>query len=324
MTRVKSPTRRTALGLIGAAVTVPRAALARDIETIGGTAFGTSWQLSGPYGGDVAELHRPIDAMFAKIDAQFSPWRPDSKISKFNAAPLQANATDQGLIDVTAAALDIARHSEGAFDPTVGPLVAQWGFGPIHRGSGPDWRGIAVGSQGVSKSRDDLTLDLCGIAKGWALDQAASLAQSNGVRSFLFELGGEYIAVGHHPSGRNWRIAVQSPLSGHAASTVLRLPDGAAVATSGTRTQSYQLDKHLYSHIINPKSNTPAAGKLRSVTVIAEDAMQADGWATALFAAGDKAGPDIATTQGIPALFIFQNDSTLTQVWTAPFTEFAL
>ena len=324
MTCLPNPSRRKALGLIGATLVLPRAVFAGGIETISGTAFGTYWRISAPAGGDIARLAPRIDALFAAIDLQFSPWRTDSAISRFNAGPAGVQAADSALIEVTEAALEIADQSAGAFDPTVGPLVARWGFGPIDQGGAPDWRGLSVEPSGLTKMRADLTLDLCGIAKGWALDRATDLAREAGFESLLLDLGGEFIAIGRHPDGRDWRLAVEAPRPSQPAAAALRLPDGAAAATSGMRAQSYSLNGRFYSHIIDPDTQEPAAGALRSVTVVASDASTADGWATALCAAGVAAGPALADIQDIAALFLIDEHGALREVRTGSIAKLIL
>lgn len=298
------PNRRTALALIGGALAQPRPALAGGVDTVAGRAFGTTWRIAGPAGDGVARLAPQLDTLFAGIDALLSPWRDDSAISRFNAGPAQVAVSDPALIHVAAAALNIARASDGAFDPTVGPLVAQWGFGPITRGGAPDIGALSVAGGRLRKARDDLTLDLCGIAKGWALDQAARLATGAGFDAMLLDLGGEFVALGTHPAGRDWRVAVEAPIPGAAPPAALRLPPGMAVATSGTAAQSYVLGGTRYSHVIDPRRRMPVGGALLSVTVAAADAMTADGWATALLAAGETAGQDLAQAQDIAALFV--------------------
>lgn len=317
------PSRRSALGLIGAALCVPKTCYASATRENAGAAFGTHWRLLAGEQVEIAGLAPEIKALYADIDARFSPWRPDSTISRFNAFT-EHQLTDPDLVSVTAAALNLARQSEGAFDPTVGPLVAQWGFGPIRSGGAPDWRSVLVSDAGVVKQRPELTLDLCGIAKGWALDRTAQLARSAGATDMLLDLGGEFIAVGQHPDGRDWQVAVESPLNLQELSAVLRLPSGMAIATSGVRTQSYVLNGRLYSHIIDPASRSPVAGRLRSVTVMAETAMMADGWATALFAAGEAAGPDLAKTWDVSALFLIEDVSGLQQVSTGEMSDVLL
>jgi thiamine biosynthesis lipoprotein len=310
------PTRRNALGLIGATLVLPQFAEAAATRRIEGAAFGTTWQLVASHHDDLERLRADIDALFAAIDQQMSPWRSDSDISRFNTMGAGWHRADAEMIHVATAALDLAKISHGAFDPTVGPLVAQWGFGPIEGGPDPDWRGLSLGDGGIGKARDELTLDLCGIAKGRALDLAVDLVKARGVDDFLFDLGGELKAFGQHPSGRSFQVAVQHPVAGKPAPATLRLDDGMAVATSGLRTQSYELVGNTYGHIIDPRTNAPANDHLLSVTVVGRDAMMADGWATALFAAGLSGGPDLAKSNNIDALFLTDDGAGISSVKT--------
>ena len=313
--RTIRPSRRTALGLIGAALVLPKVSHAAAVSEIAGDAFGTTWRIVGPPSAELERLRSGIKALFASIDRQMSPWRSDSVISRFNAMATGSQAVDAEMIHVTASALHLARASNGAFDPTVGPLVAQWGFGPIQGGRTPDWRGLSLGVDYIAKARDDLTLDLCGIAKGRALDRAVDLAQEAGIDNLLFDLGGELKALGTHPSGRPWHVAVQHPLTGQPAAT-LRLTDGQAVATSGLRAQSYELAQRRYGHIIDPTKRAPADAGLLSVTVLGADAMTADGWATVLFAAGPTAGPALARDHDLSALLIVRDGTGIRSIKT--------
>ena len=316
--------RRAALGLIGAACASPRPSAAAGLNAVSGRAFGTSWRIVTQAEADVARLVPNIEALFDDIDRRLSPWRADSALSRFNSGAADLYARDLALVEVTLAALRIARGSGGAFDPTVGPLVARWGFGPINRGGGPDWHAIEAGPNGVTKARADLTLDLCGIAKGWALDRVAQFLQEAGVEDVLVDLGGEILALGAHPGGREWQVAIDSPLASGPAFGALRLPGGKAVATSGISEQSYVLNARRYSHIIDPVLRAPAQGRLGSVTVIAPDAMSADGWATALFASGEIAGPKLAAARGISALFLIEDQGALRTVQTGGIAEYLL
>jgi len=139
--------------------------------------------------------------------------------------------------------------------------------------------------------------------------------------SVEFDLGGEFRALGRHPEGRDWRIAVEHPVTGHPTDMVLHLPAGMAVATSGLGVQSYGRNGQLWGHIMDPATAHPVAGRLRSVTVLAKDAMTADGWATALFAAGDDGGPALARVQDISAIFLFEDGQTLRRTDTGGIRE---
>lgn len=315
--------RRKALGLIGGAMAWPLAGRAAEpLDTLTGHAFGTTWRLTGDTSGNLESMRRDVGLLFAGIDHEMSPWRMDSTISNFNRMAPADMPVSPELARVAKAALKLAEDSGGVFDPTVGPLVARWGFGPIEGRHGSGWTGLTATENTIAKSEASLTLDLCGIAKGRALDRVSSLAKAQGAGNLLFDLGGELSALGRHPSGRAWRVAVENPVAGEGAPAIIELPAGKSVATSGVRSQSYGLNGRTWSHIIDPSSETPAAGRLRSVTVLAEDAMTADGWATALFAAGDANGPALAEKRRIAALFLFEDGAALRQVRTGGIEDF--
>jgi thiamine biosynthesis lipoprotein len=303
------PTRRHMIALTGAALWAgPARAEKPATRTIEGRAFASHWRITAPAS---MEPHRAaIEALLARIDQQMSPWRDDSDITRFNTRPSEAPVS-QDTAQVARAALKIARISGGWFDPTVGPLVAKWGFGRIAGTDAGHWQGLTAGDDSLHKDRPGLTMDLCGIAKGYALDLLAAHLLGTGAQNFLIDLGGELRAMGLHPSGRAWQVAVEDPRPDADASAAgLRLPSGLSVATSGLRAQSYALGGQSYGHIINPHRAQPAQGTPASVSVMDASAMQADGWATALMAAGD-AGPELARAQGLMALFLVQTNGRL-------------
>lgn len=316
--------RRHFLSLSGAALLWPVVGRAAALEGLSGAAFGTSWHLTGPAGAPLERLRPAIAALFDEIDRQMSPWRPDSALSKFNRARSGEHELPAETVFVARAALSVARRTAGAFDPTVGPLVARWGFGPIEGSGTPDWHELRAEEGGLSKTRDGITLDLCGIAKGRALDRVGALLRDAGMEGALFDLGGELAALGRHPSGRDWRVAVEHPLGTGPAPAALRLAPGASVATSGVRAQSYRAGQRTYSHIIDPATGAPVDGGLLSVSVVAPDAMTADAWATALFAAGETRGPELAERSGIDALFLTRNGTALGMRRTGAMGEYML
>ncbi|MFN4154640.1 MAG: FAD:protein FMN transferase [Paracoccaceae bacterium] len=315
-----TPSRRGFLAFVGAALACPALVRASSPDVLSGYAFGTTWRITGPGDAQLDRLRPGLDALFRSIDADLSPWRSDSVASRFNDSAAGGAASAE-MVNVTRAALRLAAMSDGAFDPTVGPLVARWGFGPIDGDGMPDWRGLQVAPGRIIKARADLTLDLCGIAKGRALDRATELARGLGLDNLLLDLGGELGALGRHPLARAWQVGVENPLSGQDPAAVLHLPAGMAVATSGLSAQSYTLGARTWGHIIDPASHSPVNGRLRSVTVLAADAMTADGWATALFAAGDDAGPALARDRDIAALFLFDGGSALRRIETGGMAE---
>jgi len=318
------PDRRHFLALGGAAcLAAPAFARAAPaLTTIDGHAFGTSWRASLPAGAATGPLRPALEELLAGLDLAFSPWRADSVISRFNSGTARDMAVSSEIADVARSALAVAQASEGRFDPTVGPLVARWGFGPIHEGTMPSggWHGLSADDAHIAKADPALTLDLCGIAKGHALDRMVALLMDAGHDRFLIDLGGELAARGRHPSGRIWQVGIEDPrpaMDGLAGA--LRL-DGMAVATSGDRINGYDIGSRRFSHIIDPATREPVQSRLASVSVLAPTGREADGWATALMAAGG-AGPELADRRGISALFLFREGDGLRRAAISRFAQ---
>jgi thiamine biosynthesis lipoprotein len=328
-------TRRTfaALGGAAAAAALGSAALSgtpavpsgrAEPTHLGGTAFGTTWRLVLPPGADAAEARQIVTRAVALVDRQMSPWRRDSDLTRFNLAGPGRVALPPEAMTVARAAVRLRTESDGHFDPTVGPIVGRWGFGPI--GGDPDSlrTRIEVSRNGLAKARAGQTLDLCGIAKGYALDLVGDGLVSAGHDTFLLDIGGELLAQGHHPSGRAWQTGVEDPRADENGLVhVLALRD-MAVATSGTRGNSLALSGRRFSHIVDPITGHPIAGDAASVSVIAPSAMMADGWATALMAAGPGEGPGLAERQGIAALFLAADAGGLRRIATGNFDAHVL
>ncbi|MDO5641290.1 MAG: FAD:protein FMN transferase [Paracoccus sp. (in: a-proteobacteria)] len=323
------PTRRQMIALTGAALLAsPAYARGADpTQATGGRAFASHWRITGPAGADMDALRPAVEQIIAMVDRQMSPWRADSELSRFNAARRESPASGD-LARVAGAALEIARASDGWFDPTVGPLVARWGFGPISTADAGQlgrWQGLSVAGDHLAKDAPGLSMDLCGIAKGRALDLIAAHLQAAGIGDALIDLGGELSALGSHPSGRDWQVAVEDPRPDHGGGAAgMRLPGGMAVATSGLGAQGYDIGGDRYSHIIDPRAARPVAGRLASVSVLAASAMRADGWATALLAAGADRGPELARAQGLAALFLFGDDAGLARMTTGGFDRYLI
>lgn len=316
-------TRRAFLGSAGAMLAAPALASgAPAVETIAGTAFATGWRISLPAGAGAEALRAEAQALLGRVDRQMSPYRADSDLTRFNTAGAGACAAPADLLHVARAALDLAAASDGSFDPTVGPLVARWGFGPIEGDTPTDWSGLGLAPDALIKTDANLTLDLCGIAKGHALDGLAALVRAAGHEAFFIDLGGEAIAAGQHPSGRPWRVGVEDPRPEATGLAEVLALDGLAVATSGDRENGYTLGDRRYSHIIAPTTGQPVAGAIASVSVLMPTAMEADGWATALMAAGPETGPALARRHGLSALFLLRDETGLARVTTGAFDRY--
>ncbi|RYY90959.1 MAG: FAD:protein FMN transferase, partial [Comamonadaceae bacterium] len=224
---------------------------------------------------------------------------------------------------VLAAALHWAEASDGAFDPTMGPVTAAWGFGPDAPARGGNWRpptravlDAAVGCTGWRRIEFDpstcelrqpgeLTLDFSGIAKGFAVDHACGALTALGLRDLILEIGGEVRALGHRPGAGAWNLRIALPADLEAS---LRLPPlplhDLAAASSGDGWHWHEHDGRRWSHTIDPRSAAPVASGLALVTVLRESCMEADALATALTVLGPEAGLAFADAHGVAALFV--------------------
>lgn len=316
-----NPTRRQMIALSGAALWAGSAAASiadASTHTVEGKAFASQWRITAPKRSGIEQQRSAIERLLQIVDQQMSPWRDDSDLTRFNDSERECAVAPE-VATVARAALKIARESKGWFDPTVGPVVAQWGFGQISGSHSGQWEKLSVGDDTLHKEAAGVTIDLCGIAKGRALDRMATHLWNTGERDFLIDLGGELKGVGFHPSKREWQVAIEDPRLGFDTPAAgLRLPSGSAVATSGVHAQSYALLDNRYSHIIDPHQLHPIIGDILSVSVLGVNAMKADGWATALAAAGND-GPQLARTKGIAALFLSNVHGVLNSQTTGGF-----
>jgi thiamine biosynthesis lipoprotein len=290
---------------------------------LSGPTMGTTYTVkvaAPPASVDAALVRGAIDDVLAQIDRSMSGYRDDSEVARFNAsASTQWRDVSADLAAVVQASLDISAASDGAFDVTVAPLVAAWGFGPAGEPKAlPSAEQIAqleamVGYRklhvrldppALRKDFAGLSIDLNGIAPGFAVDRLAERLLSLGIDNFMIDIGGEIRA--HGRTGRNepWHIAVEHPVDTQRTPYASVWLDGAAVSTSGEYRQYYERDGRRYSHTIDPRVGRTIDREPGSVVVVAPSAAQADGWATALNVLGPREGLALATQRHLPVLFI--------------------
>ena len=248
-------------------------------------AMGTRFELVLS-GEDARSLRAVGEEALAEIEAwdgALSLFRRDSRLSHINRNAAQAPVrVDPLTLDLIEAALDVARASQGAFDPTVAPLMRARGF--HHDGSGAGDPG-AIGADGVEVDRDAHTvrfrrpgvaLDLGGIAKGFAIDQAVAILREGGVHTALLHGGTSTIyALGAPPGEDGWRIRVAHAVT----EPVVELRDG-AMSVSSPSGRTIDDEGERQGHVLDPRTGH-SAGATVAVT-IADSARDADAWSTAL------------------------------------------
>ena len=299
---------------------MPHASIAPAVvHTLYGETMGTRWrvELCAARGVALDALHAGIQARLDAVVAQMSTWESASDLSRFNrAAPGHWQALPGDFLAVLSCALDVARASDGAFDPTVGPLVAAWGFGADAGPRGvPDAATLAAARARVGWTRlgfdagagrirqpGDAALDLSAIAKGYGVDAVAAWLRERGIGAALVDVGGELRGYGRKPDGTPWRVLVEAG-DDDDTPCVLALDD-AAVATSGTRWQRFEADGRAYAHTIDPRSGRPVEDAPIAVSVVAREAMRADAWATALTVMGARHGFAFSQRAGLAVRFV--------------------
>jgi len=288
-----------------------------------GKTMGTSYSVRYVTGDDTpsaAKMQAEIDKRLELVNDQMSTYRPGSELSRFNASravdkpfPVSAATTE-----VVLEALRINRVTDGALDVTVGPLVNLWGFGPEGR---PDkvpsaaelerrraWTGIdklSVQGNALVKSIPELYVDLSSIAKGYGVDVIAQYLQSQQVKNYMVDIGGEVRTRGHNGEKKPWRIAIERPTAGMEQKAQLVIQPGEmSIATSGDYRNYFEQDGVRYSHTIDPVTGKPIHHHLVSVTVLSPTCMAADGLSTGLNVLGPERGMALANLMGIPVFMI--------------------
>lgn len=314
-----------------------RAAEPASLQRLAGQSMGTHWRLvvDNPSYLPLAHIRQAVQAVLDQIIADMSHWQPDSALSRFNQAPAGSWLhLPEDLSHVLSAGLDWAQRSQGAFDPTLGALVAAWGFGP----SAPpaaDWRPasrsaitqalqcsgwqrLARNAQGQWLQTGGLQLDLSGIAKGFAVDALLQCLHRLGLTDCLVEIGGELRASGQRPDGQPWRVALapvaHQPQQTDSAATTLVLREQ-AVATSGSLYHQHSWQGRSYSHTLDGRSGQPIANGLESVTVLHPRCMDADALASLLTVLGLEDGLAFAQQHGIAALLHNGQEAAASPAW---------
>lgn len=299
-----------------------------------GYAMGTTWSVQFRANGqELEELHREINELLARLESDLSTWRDDSKISRFNAT----ESTDwfpvsSEFVEIIVAARIVNRLSEGAFDPSVYPLVQLWGFGPGERPEDePTEKQVedclaTVGfhqlearetDPALRKNHPHLEIDLSALAKGFAVDQVSELLETLNLTDHLVEFGGELYGMGLSSKGRPWRVGIELPLVGESEIGERVELSGRALATSGDYRNFLEIDGERFSHVIDPRTGRPLPQRGLAVSVMADSCMDADAWATALTLLGVDAGLPLAEKIGIAAHFTRIVDGNMTGASTS-------
>ncbi|NRD75195.1 FAD:protein FMN transferase [Shewanella sp. VB17] len=281
-------------------------------------------------------LQAEIDLALEKVNDQMSTYRLDSELSRFNSAGLSEPITvSADTMTVINQAIHLYHITDGALDITLGPLVNLWGFGPDKRPTHiPSKAEIAeakartgieylrVDGHTLMKEKSDLYVDLSSIAKGFGVDIVAALLAQYHVTGYLVEVGGELSVFGKKMDGSAWHVAIEQPEMDDREIQQVIAPGDMAIATSGDYRNYYEEDGRQFSHLIDPRTGFPINHRLASVTVLHQQSMVADGYATAMMVLGTQASLALAKRENLAIMLIEKQDSGFKVYYSDAFRPF--
>ncbi len=276
------------------------------------------------------DYSKQIQGLLDSFAMSLSIYNPQSIIGRVNNN--EDVSVDQFFTVVFNKAQEVARESSGAFDITVGPLVNAWGFGIAPKmkvdSSEIDSLRKLVGYQKVKLVNGKVVKDMPGIklddnalAPGYSVDLVSQLFESEDIRNYLVEIGGEVRARGRNPKGQIWNVGIDKPEEGNNVpgsdlQSIVRLKNK-AVATSGNYRKFYEENGVKYSHHIDPSTGYPAHQNLLSASVMADDCITADAWGTAFMVLGlEKSKELLRKHPELNVYFVYSDSLGRYRVWS--------
>jgi thiamine biosynthesis lipoprotein len=276
------------------------------------------------------DLKDEIDSILSLIDHSLSSYDSTSIISAINRND-PGIQTDSMFRTVFRESRRVYQVTGGAFDITLAPIIDAWGFGP---GQAQDLDSamvdsllqfvgmdkVALSGKKVIKSDPSVQLNLNAIAQGYSVDIIASYLGDLACRNYMVEIGGEIRTRGMNPKGNFWRIGVDRPdlgnnIPGRELQAIISMHNR-SLATSGNYRKFYEKDGIMITHTIDPASGYPKESNLLSASVLTEECMTADAYATSCMVLGlENAKRFIENQKGVDAYFIYGDEFGNYQVW---------
>jgi thiamine biosynthesis lipoprotein len=286
--------------LVIAAVIVTSCSKPAPKVHIEGEAQGTYYSITY-FDHENRNFQQQIDSMLDAFNLSVSLWEDNSIINRINQNDSSVR-TDSVFREIFRISSQVSERSHGAFDVTVGKLVAAWGF---HKKQGklPDsllindllkhvgYATVYLKNDRFIKNDTATGIDFNAIAQGYSVDMVGNFLKTKGIDNFLIDIGGEVLGHGQKPDGTAWKVGIEKPsesaLSDRELEATLPLNDG-AIATSGNYRKYYEVNGLRYSHTISPATGYPVMHNLLSATVLTQTAALADAWATAFMVMGHE------------------------------------
>lgn len=287
----------------------------------------------------IKNIELEIKKTLKKANKILSNWDKDSEISIINKTDkTTAIKISDELNEVFKTAKEINAKSNGFFDLTLDPIIELWGFGYKSKQmkvipkdnqiksilsliGQKSFLKINFDNNELIKKNKDIKINLSSIGKGYGIDLIGKKLDQLGINNYIINIGGDILTKGYNSKKENWVIGIENPnLKEKLIKEIINLTNK-GLATSGDYKNFFTKDGKRYSHIINPKTGKPVMHSTKSVTVIHENSMKADGWATAFLALGSLEGLKIADKEKIAVLFIDEIDNKLIKFKSSAFKK---
>ena len=281
----------------------------QSTQVITGSTMGTTYTVKTT-GSDVSKLQ--IEKVLKQVNKIFSTWDPNSELSLLNLKPTNRWIDiSRELFFVLNQSQKIYQQTQGYFDPGIGRLIDVWGFGMVKVVKKPSRTQVSELlplssirylqlNNGQVKKTKDIHINLSAIAKGFGVDQVAHLLKKHQVKDFLIEIGGEVIASGKQ-GDRYWMLGIEQPNGAKPIAIVL---NNQAIATSGNYRNYFVWEGERYMHILTPSNGLPADTDLTSVSVLNQQTMMADAYATAMMVMGSEKATELAKRLNLSVVLI--------------------
>jgi thiamine biosynthesis lipoprotein len=299
-----------------------------DLIKIEGYTQGTTYHISY-FDSEQRNLQPEIETILKDFDLSVSTYNPNSIITKINTN--QPNVVvDQYFTVCFKKAKEVWKNTNGAFDPTVLPLVNAWGFGPGKKQKKPQqkidsilrftgFNLIELKGNRVVKKDPRVALDFNAFAQGYSVDVISDFLKSKGIISFIVEIGGEIFANGKKPNGDYWKAGIEEPYDNKEDANpnraIIKLYNS-AIATSGNNRQYFIENGVKYAHHLDPKTGYPTKNNLLCASIIASNCISSDAYATGVLVMGlEKAKVFLKNHPELQAYLVYSDAKGQLQVY---------
>lgn len=312
-------------------------------ESFRGETMGTYYSVKIP--GNKSIEQTTLDSILVAFNMQLSTYIDSSFISRVNDPLIRTKTCDKTENGWFFEMLDnselLYEESEGAFDPTVMPLVNYWGFGPNRRKDGYKQEDIDsilnyIGldkiqlieneeSKMVLKSDRRVSLDFSAIAKGYGVDVLAKYIENQAQKNYLVEIGGETRTRGHKADGKPWTLGINKPEIGADFNEIILVvaPGDHSMASSGNYRNYYSHEGEIFSHTIDPKTGMAIGSDLLAISVITDECWKADAIATACMVKGlEDSKKWVEEMNNVEACFFYAESDSIQYTTSSQFNKY--